>query len=158
VVANRIAGLTVVSENPVYIHGDWNAFDAASFAVGALHAATAIIADAVTILSSSWNDNNSFASPYNAANRLRPLNSYYRVAVLGGQGPTFQKPTTADVPAASVFGTDGGAHNFLRMLEGGNGAAGITVNYRGSMATLHYNRQALGTFSGCSVPVQDVRV
>src|SRR5206468_1199458 len=60
-VANRIAGLTIVSENPVYLQGDWNA--AATFAVNDLHAATAIIADAVTILSNSWNDNLSFQFP-----------------------------------------------------------------------------------------------
>jgi len=159
VVANRITGLTVVSENPVYLKGDWNAFDAASFAVGALHAATAVIADAVTILSNTWNDNNSLAFPYSPPNRLRGpnnSNSYYRVAVLGGQGPTFARPTSADVPAASVLGTDGGAHNFLRMLEGGNGTANVvTVNYRGSMATLFYNRQAVGTFKCCSGTLQD---
>ena len=39
--------------------------------------------------------------------------------------------------AADDFGTDGGVHNFLRMLEqGGN------VHYRGSIATFFYSRQA----------------
>jgi len=44
------------------------------------------------------------------------------------------------------FGTDGGVHNFLRMLEGNGG----TVNYRGAMATLFYNRQAVGTYKCCT--------
>ena len=40
-----VNGLTVVSENPVYLKGDWNANGTFTGA----HAATAIIADAVTL-------------------------------------------------------------------------------------------------------------
>ena len=138
VLANRVAGLTVVSENPVYIQGDWNAQP--TFLVNDNHAATAVIADAVTLLSGNWNDTNSFNSPYSAAARVRSANNYYRVAILSGKGPSFALP--ADEVAMADFGTDGGAHNFLRMLEGGAG----TVNYRGSMATLFYNRQGVGTY------------
>jgi hypothetical protein len=146
-VANRIGGLSVVSENPVYIQGDWNA--ASTFLVTDLHAATSIIADAVSILSNGWNDNLSFAGPYGyaAGGRLRANQSYFRVAILAGKGPAFPQPS--DVSGASVFGTDGGAHNFLRMLEQDNGTVS-TVNYRGSMATLSYSRQAFGTFKCCS--------
>jgi len=160
-VANRIGGLTVVSENPVYLQGDWNA--ASTFAVNDLHAATSIIADAVNILSNVWSDNASFFQPFEynwypsafgaagaGGGRLRSASSYYRVAVLGGKGPSFTKLTSN-----SVFGTDGGAHNFLRMLEQDSGAGVNTVNYRGSMATLAYNRQALGTFKCCSQTAAD---
>jgi hypothetical protein len=153
----RIIGLTVVSENPVYIHGDWNA--AATWLPNDPHAATSVIADAVTLLSSSWNDNNSFASPYTAAaaviappfpafpGRIRPAQSYYRVAILAGKGPSF--PLPADEVLMKDFGTDGGTHNYLRMLESNPGGGG-TVNYRGSMATLFYNRQAVGTYKCCT--------
>jgi type II secretory pathway pseudopilin PulG len=149
-IAPTLTGLTVVSENPVYIHGDWNA--ASTWLVGDTHAATAIIADAVTVLSNSWNDNNSFASPYLGTGRLRAANSYYRVAIISGKGIGFQRPS--DVAASSVFGTDGGAHNFLRMLEGDNGTT-TTVHYRGSMASFFYNRQAVGTFKCCSGTLAD---
>src|SRR5262249_18363378 len=47
-----ISGLTVVAENPVYVQGNWNA----NGAFNDPHAAISIIADAVTILSSNWND------------------------------------------------------------------------------------------------------
>jgi hypothetical protein len=156
VAAERIIGLTIVSENPVYIHGDWNATAAMPTTPNEPHAATSIIADAVTLLSSSWNDNNSFESPYTAAaaaiaapfpafaGRIRPAQSYYRVAILAGKGPSF--PLPSDETQMNDFGTDGGAHNYLRMLESGNG----TVNYRGSMATLFYNRQAVGTYKCCT--------
>lgn len=160
-IAPTITGLTVVSENPVYVHGNYN--DTTGNAAAA-HAATAIIADAVTILSPNWNDNNSFVRPfaYAAPGRQRSLNSYYRVAILAGKGINFPQPAdVAGGPFPTSFGTDGGAHNFLRMLEqdgtnNGQGTAGTTtVNYRGSMATLAYNRQAVGTFKCCSGTFQD---
>jgi len=155
-VANRISGLTVVSENPVYLQGDWNA-SAADFPPGTvtLHAATAIIADSVTLLSNSWNDNFSFVGPYTYATggRLRTAQSYYRVAILAGKGINF--PSPSDIAAGTVFGTDGGPHNFLRMLEQDGGGATNTVNYRGSMASLYYNRQAVGTFKCCSGTASD---
>jgi hypothetical protein len=145
----RISGLTIVSENPVYVEGNWNAYDAASYAVNAPHAATAIIADAITVLSTNWQDISSFTTPYinpPGAGRLRPTatESYYRFAALAGKGIAFPEPTGAN----SVFGTDGGAHNFLRMLEGDN--AQTTVNYRGSMASFFFSRQAVGSFKCCS--------
>jgi Tfp pilus assembly protein PilX len=151
-----ITGLTIASENPVYVQGDWNANAAFTTPV----AATALVADAVTVLSGSWNDDNSFSSPYNGAGRARSTNSWYRMAVLAGKGPSFTQPS--DVAGSTVFGTDGGAHNFLRMLEGNNAGS---VHYRGSLATFYYNRQAVGTFKCCSgtaldgvvysVPVRD---
>jgi hypothetical protein len=176
VAAERIPGFTVVSENPVYVQGNWNAYDAASYAVGAPHAATAIIADAVTLLSTAWNDTTSFEVPYCATTSAGPApvpvcpagrprqgepgdlaNTYYRVAILAGKPPLFNKP--ADLGATpSVFGTDGGAHNFLRMLEGDAVVSTnptTTVNYRGSLATLFYSRQANGTFKCCSGMPED---
>ena len=113
--AQGVTGLTVVSENPVYVQGDWNA-GGASFATA--HSATAIIADAVTLLSSAWTDTISFTQPYNAANRPRAAQNWYRVAVIAGKGMSFPWPGGG---AAADFGTDGGAHNFLRYLEGNPG-------------------------------------
>jgi hypothetical protein len=143
-------GLTIASENPVYVQGDWNA-NAAGF--GNPHVATSIVGDAVTMLSNSWNDVNSFGSPgspYATAARPRSANTYYRVAIIAGKGPIFPLPAGA----AATFGTDGGAHGFLRMLEG-NGGAPNTVHYRGSMVTFYYNRQAVGAFKCCGGIVYD---
>jgi hypothetical protein len=137
---NWVSGFTVVTENPAYVQGNWNA--PGTFA-GA-HAATAVIADAVTVLSSNWNDPASFASPYNANGRSqRTPDSYYRMAVLAGKGAIFPHPNGT----GATFGTDGGAHSFLRFLED-NGAGPDTIHYRGSMATFYYNRQAVGVFKG----------
>lgn len=135
-----LPGFTVVSENPVYVQGDFNANQSG---FGETNAASAIIADAVTILSSNWNDNNSFNSPYATAGRARSTQSYYRFAVIAGKNQAFTRPTTGN--PSQDFGTDGGAHNFLRMLESGG-----TVNYRGSIATFYYSRQATGVYKCCT--------
>ena len=95
------------------------------------------------LLSNNWSDRNSFTSPYNTAGRTRPAQSYYRFAVIGGKNPSFPQPTAW--AAATDYGTDGGAHNFLRMLEQGG-----TVNYRGSIATFYYARQAVGIYKCCN--------
>jgi hypothetical protein len=141
-------GLTIISENPVYIHGDWNASGGFTDIDG--HRATAVIADAVTLLTNAWNDDASFGdngaltAAYTLGNRTRSGQSYYRLAIIGGKNVPFQKPGVGGVP--QDFGTDGGAHNFLRMLESGGG----TVNYRGSIATFFYSRQAVGVYKCCA--------
>jgi hypothetical protein len=139
-----IVGLTIVSENPVYIQGNWNADG--TFA--GPHAATAVIADAVTLLTSDWNDTVSFVWPYRVSpvsgvgGRPRGADSWYRLGIIAGKGRAFPRPSGTPTD----FGTDGGAHNFLRYLQQGNRA----VNYRGSIATFYYNRQAVGTYKCCS--------
>jgi hypothetical protein len=137
-------GLTIAAENPIYLQGDWNA-NAAGF--GDPHVATSVVGDAVTMLSNNWNDINSLGSPgspYATAVRPRSAHTYYRVAIIGGKGPIFPLPAGA----LPTFGTDGGTHGFLRLLEG-TGTAPNTIHYRGSLVTFYYNRQAVGTFKCC---------
>ena len=100
----------------------------------------AVIADAVTVLSSLWTDVKSFKSP-NDANARQSATTGYRMAVVSGKNPTFPRPTAW----ASIqdFGTDGGAHNFLRYLEDWGGT---TLNYRGSIVSFYYSRQATGVY------------
>jgi hypothetical protein len=148
-------GLTIAAENPVYIQGDYNASmsdgtpSATTWALP--HVATAVIGDAVTLLSNAWTDLTSYSNPYAPGSRAGS-DTVYRTAIVSGKGMNFVRPagvTTAD------FGTDGGTHNFLRLLEGG----GRTTYYMGSIVSLYYNRQALGTFKCCntvySAPTRD---
>jgi hypothetical protein len=139
-------GLTIVTENPVYVQGDWNANQAG---FGNPHAATAIISDSVTVLSNAWTDNISFQFPYSPGSRTRSARSYYRFAVIAGKNRPFPISEVTDT-VATDFGSDGGAHNFLRMLEGNGG----TVNYRGSIATFYYSRQAVGVYKCCATVYQ----
>jgi len=134
-------GLTVSSENPVYVQGDYNA--QGTFAGS--HVACSLIADAVTVLSNSWNDRNSFLSPHDMSvtTTRRATATWYRMGVIAGKGKAFPHPGSTP----EDFGTDGGAHNFLRMLERWSGQI---LNYRGSMIGLYFSRQAVGTFKCCN--------
>jgi len=46
------------------------------------------------------------------------------------------------------FGMDGGAHNLLRQLEAWS--TSTAINYRGSIVSFYYSRQAIGTFKCCN--------
>ena len=133
-------GLAVTSENALYIEGDFNA----SVAAGGFaepNAATAVITDAVTMLSNAWTDVISFTSPHQASSR-DAATSWYRVAIVAGKGLAFPQPTGT----FQNFGTDGGTHNFFRMLEDWGGR---TANYSGAMITFYNNRQAVGPWQCC---------
>jgi hypothetical protein len=131
-------GLAVTSENPVYIQGNYNA--PGTFA-GA-HVACSVIADAVSLLSNNWNDARSFNSPHDPNGRAATT-SWYRTAIISGKGRSFPQP--AGTP--QDFGTDGGIHNFFRLLEDWGGT---TLNYRGAVISLFYNRQAVGLYKCCT--------
>jgi hypothetical protein len=135
-------GLSIASENPVYVQGNYNAsggnFDG-------VHRACSILADAVTLLSNNWNDRNSFTSPNNPGGR-NATTTWYRTAVIAGKGISFNNINMSDTDSRD-FGTDGGAHNFLRYLENWGGQ---TLNYRGSIVSLYVNQQASGTYKCCT--------
>jgi len=147
--ANR--GLSIVSENPAYVQGNYNTSTAGNFG-GALtdHRPSAIIADSLTMLSGNWNDIRSFRSPHDPQNASggggRPgATTWYRLAVASGKGLSFQQPTA--FACYQDFGTDGGAHNFLRFIENWGGS---TLNYRGSIISFFTSRQAVGTYKCCT--------
>jgi hypothetical protein len=128
--------LTIASENPVYIQGDFNSPGGNEAAAGTV--ATSVAADAVTLLSDNWNDVNSFITPYDDAARYASQTSY-RVALIAGKGIPFAQPAGEPVD----FGTDGGVHNFLRFLELWTG---LNCYYEGSLVSFYYNRQGVGLF------------
>jgi hypothetical protein len=137
-------GLTISTENPAYIQGDYNANSAGGGFADA-DVAASVAADAITILSVSWNDVNSFASPFNAAFNRTGTTTFVRAGIVAGKEVSFPKPgwDTTAVDGSQDFGTDGGVHNFLRFLEKWNG----TLNYEGSIVSMFYSRQATGLFN-----------
>lgn len=143
-------GMTVVSGNPVYVQGDFNTGSVASAVPGATptlqppsnsgdptkptvngydRQPAAVVADAVTILSNSWND------------------------ALAGTVPG-AKPTT--VNAAIVSGNvptgggyySGGVENFPRFLENWSGK---DFTYYGSMIQLYKSQQGIGRWGSGNV-------
>ena len=138
--AGATCGLTITSENPVYVEGNYNA-PGGNFS--GTDTPSAVLADAVTLLSVNWNDIRSYSSPYAYGGRAAAT-SYYRLAILGGKGVSFPEPTTGSVNYD--FGTDGGVHNFLRYVEDwGN----QTLNYSGSLVSFFFNEQSVGTYKCC---------
>ena len=133
-------GLSITSENPVYIQGDFNA-NLGGNGWSDPFVPTSVAGDAVTLLSNDWNDVNSFSSPYSTAAR-NGATSWYRTAIIGGKSPSFPQPSGT----GQDFGTDGGVHNFLRYIEAWSG----TLNYQGSIINLFFSRQANGTFKCCN--------
>jgi type II secretory pathway pseudopilin PulG len=150
---NGLGGFTVASENPVYVQGNYNSDVTDPFwgnpppAVQAdiNHAAAAVIADAVTVLSNNWSDTNSMLNPLNLAGRAPNIPTYYRLAIAGGKNINFLQPAGT----GQDFGTDGGVHNFLRYIETWGGSGGLY--YRGSLVSLYYSQYATGTFKCCNL-------
>lgn len=156
-------GFTVASENPVYIQGDYNTSSAdatwtSTTAAEPAHAAAAVIADTVTLLSNQWQNAGVVGAGTKVGSLLYPtdatlyrpaVTTYYRVAIAAGKTITFPHPS---FDSTAYFGTDGGLHNFLRFLENWNGD---TLNYKGSLVSLYYSTYNTGTFKCCNYVVYE---
>ena len=95
-------GLTVASQNPVYVQGNYNTTSAST------RGSAAVFADAVTILSNSWSDSNS-----NGALPSRQASSTtVNAAIVAGFLPSgWTNPKTG-----AQYGYSGGLNNFPRFL------------------------------------------
>lgn len=120
-------GLTVVTENPMYIQGDYNTVNKVP---------AAILADAVTVLSNQWASNNSDAQGemLTSARPASPTTVNAALA-LGSSGES----TMAN-------GGNGQLENSIRFLEDWNGQA---FTYRGSIVDLWHSQQATGRWQCC---------
>ena len=110
--ASLATPLTVVSENPAYIHGDFNTVDKKP---------ASVIADAVNLLSNSWNDSRTVSSgvPWGS-------NTTYNVSMITGQ-------------VTGVGQDSGGFHNLPRLHENWRGR---TLTILGSFACLFESQYA----------------
>jgi hypothetical protein len=146
-------GLSIASENPVYVQGNYNATKQADLTTPLevtggnwTSVPASIVADAVTMLSVNWKDSNSFSSPYVRTGR-KATTTFYRTAIISGKNKNFV------VNNAKDYGTDGGAHNFFRMIEDWSGQ---TFWYRGSIVSLYYSQEAMSSFKSNAGNVYDV--
>jgi hypothetical protein len=151
-------GLTVASNNPVYIQGDFNtggtgsavpSNNPANFnsngtyvdpanppspeATGYNRAPCSILADAVNILSNSWNDANAGTVPAASPTTVN-------TAIVSGIVPTAQPGGDGSY--------SGGAENFPRFLENWSNK---TLTYYGSMIELYKSAQSIGEWGKANV-------
>ena len=118
-------GLTLVSENPVYVQGDYNT-------VGKRPAA--IMADAITVLSNNWAPNNSDNKGSQVKGHRTATDTTVNAAF--ALGPS----------AESAMGAGNGQlENVIRFLEDWTGR---TFNYSGSIIALWHSLQATGVWTG----------
>jgi hypothetical protein len=120
-------GFTVATPNPLYIKGNYNA---PSSSLGTTNTSAtvpaSVVADAVTILSTAWNDANSTSGLSSRVAGDTTVNA----AFLAGIVPT----TTASY--------SGGVENFPRFLEDWSG--GRVFTYNGSMVVMYESKFATG--------------
>jgi hypothetical protein len=131
------AGLTFVSENPVYIQGDYNTGDSPPSNSGTYTSPTgsgytrkpcAIVADAINVLSNAWSDTTSTESR-NASHTT--VNAALVTGNVPSNGTTYS----------------GGGENFIRFLENWSGRS---FTYYGSMVQMWQSEQATGPWSASS--------
>jgi hypothetical protein len=136
-------GMTVVSENPIYIQGDYNTggnnppSNSGTYTdpdvSGYSRRNAAVIADAITVLSSAWSDANSDK----AISSRVATNTTLNAALVTGQ-----------VPSGGGF-YSGGGENFVRFLEDWQ-KNNNTFTYYGSMVELFNSLQGTGKWQSAS--------
>ena len=130
------AGFTVTAENPIYVQGNFNATSTSVQAEP--NVPTAIIADSITLLSNAFTDAMTMRAPNDMTNR-NATETGYRFAMITGKSVPFGHPGWG----VMEWGSDGGVHNFMKMLEDWSGQ---NLRYRGSMVSLYFSRQAIGPY------------
>jgi hypothetical protein len=135
-------GITVASANPVYVQGDFNvgtgsppsnSGDPTTPQVsGYTRQGCSILADAISVLSNSWNDSNAASG---LGSRVA-TNTTVNAAFVSGVVPT------------ANGNYSGGAENFPRFLEDWSAA---TLTYYGSMVELFSSQQSTGIWGKANV-------
>jgi len=123
-------GLTVATPDPLYVLGNYNAPPSALGTTNTTATLPAsFAADAITILSTNWNDANSALS---LSSRIAK-NTTVNAAMLTG------------IVASTSASDSGGVENFPRFLEDWSSA---TLTYNGSMICMFYSSIATGLWKG----------
>lgn len=194
---NTVLGVTITTENPVYVFGNYNApagqgvdtdqYPGIQGSPGSLptpttryngnnlsscgnncHVPSAIVADAVTLLSgpcvgtantswgtgtgaAGWLDSRSFVMPYQAIGYRPARSTTYRFAMVAGFTPSWYDGYWGN-PNVHQGGnsqrSSGALNNFPRFLEdwGQNGASTQHTIYAGSLIRMYKSRQGNGAF------------
>jgi hypothetical protein len=119
-------GLTVVSESPVYIQGDYNTVNKVP---------AAVLADAVTALSNNWGPNDSDKKSDKATNTRPAENTTINAAL--ALGPSAE---------SALNQSNGHLENVIRFLEDWTGK---TITYNGALLGLWHSQHATGAWRCC---------
>jgi hypothetical protein len=127
-------GLTVASQNPVYIQGDYNT--ALTGSGGTNHPPAAVLADAVTVLSNNWSDANAANSSTTLSSRTAATTTVNAAIATG--------PSNESTSGAG----NGQLENDIRLLENWSGR---TLNYKGSIVDLWHSMQVTAPWQNTGV-------
>ncbi|PYJ87415.1 MAG: hypothetical protein DME22_01725 [Verrucomicrobia bacterium] len=128
------AGLTVATQDPLYVKGDFNIKDSTGTSSGSdtTHTKPAsLVADAVTVLSTGWTD---------AANATSALGNLHAAT-----STTVNAAFLAGIVKTTPSSYSGGVENFPRFLENWSG---YSLTYNGSMVVMFYSQIATGLWKG----------
>lgn len=146
-------GLTVASDNPVYIQGDYNTGRTGTaetpsntanngtgnpVVAGYAKQPCAVLGDAVMILSNSWTDAASFSDVSSRIASPTTVNT----AIVSGIVPS-------GLVGSGANSYSGGAENFTRFMEAWG--SGKTFTYNGSMVELFLSAQNTGKWGSANV-------
>lgn len=145
-VNGQSAGLSVITPDPLYVLGDYNASgQSLNNGTNVMDTApAALIGDAITVLSSKWSDS-------------------YSLTHESATSPSGRTATPTTINAATFEGIvpsngnhySGGVENFLRLLENWSG---IKLTYNGSIVVMFPSQYATNNWSYGSyytAPVRD---
>lgn len=147
-------GLTLASENGIYVKGNYNATgvlngaglsqpsDYIPYNVAGQSPAS-VVGDSVTILSNAWTDGRSFRYPFSLANRVASETTV-RMGIISGDG--LGSLEALPNQGGGDRNMTGGVHNFKRFLENWGGTR---LNYCGSLINLYNSRNNNGAFKCC---------
>ena len=121
-------GLTIVSENPMYIMGNYNSVDKQP---------AAVMADAITILSNNWDDTKGGLPTGDRTVNDTTVNAAF--ALGPNRESVYNSATESDY-------NNGGLENAIRFLEDWSGK---TFTYKGSIVGLWHTQQATGDHRCC---------
>jgi hypothetical protein len=135
-------GLTVATAQPLYIKGDYNTTTNGTTFATTLGSTTngntlpaALMGDAITVLSSSWNDANTAATSLGSRNAS---STTINAACLEGIVQSY-------TDSGGTKHYSGGLENFLRLLESWSGD---TLTYNGSIVVMFPSQYATNNWIG----------
>lgn len=151
--AELVGPLTIVSDAPIYILGDYNVIDKKP---------ASVIGDAITLLSNNWSDDRHIcydwddgvcdswgavgASSYRSPATQTQVNGALMLGMVRTPCDWYDAACAAD--GSTAFYQDwysGGLENAPRFLENWSG---VTLRWRGSLVSLYESEHATGTWNG----------